>query len=63
MVRLKKNKVKLEAKINKVLSEIESAIRSDSQDLNKEELPKPINSDELKEKLSEINKRLKEPTK
>ena len=60
---VEKNKVKLETKINKVLSEIESAIKSDSQDLNKEELPKPINSDELKEKLSEINKKLKEPTK
>jgi len=60
---VEKYKEKLETKINTILSDIESNIQSDNQELNKEELPKKINSEELKEKLSEINKRLKEPTK
>jgi transposase len=60
---VEKYKEKLELKINTILSDIENSIQSDNQELNKEELPKKINSEELKEKLSEINKRLKEPTK
>lgn len=60
---VEKYKEKLEAKINKVLSDIENSINSDNQDVNKEELPKKINSEELREKLSELNKKLKEPTK
>lgn len=60
---IEKYKEKLEAKINTILSDIEANIQSDNQELNKEELPKKFNSEELKEKLSEINKRLKEPTK
>ncbi len=38
-------------------------ILSDNQETNKGELPKKINSGELKENLSETNKRLKEPSK
>jgi len=60
---VEKYKEKLEAKIGTVLSDIESSIQSDNQETNKEELPRKINSDELREKLAELNKRLKEPTK
>lgn len=60
---VEKNKEKLEAKIAKVLSDIESAMKLDDQEPTNETLPKAINSDELRNKLSEINKRLKEPTK
>lgn len=60
---VEKHKEKLEAKIKSVLADIEGNIQSDNQEINKEELPKKINSEELKEKLSEINKRLKEPSK
>jgi transposase len=60
---VEKYKEKLELKINTVLCDIENSIQSDNQEINQEELPKRINSEELKEKLSELNKRLKEPTK
>lgn len=60
---VEKYKEKLEVKINTILSAIENSINSDNQDINKEELPKTINSEELREKLSELNKKLKEPTK
>lgn len=60
---VEKHKEKLEAKINSVLSDIDKSILLDNQEVNKEELPKKINSEELKEKLSAINKRLKEPSK
>ena len=60
---IEKYKEKLEVKINTILSDIESTIQSDNQEINKEELPKNINSEELREKLSILNKKLKEPTK
>lgn len=60
---IEKYKEKLEVKINSILSDIESSINSENQEVNKEELPKKINSEELREKLSELNKKLKEPTK
>jgi transposase len=60
---VEKYKEKLEIKINTILSDIEQSIQSDNQEINKEELPKKINSEELKSKLSELNKRLKEPNK
>ena len=60
---VEKYKEKLETKINTILSDIENAINSDNQDVNKEELPKKIDSEELCEKLSILNKKLKEPTK
>ena len=49
---VEKYKDKLEAKINSILS--------DNQKANKEELPKNINSEELKKRLSVLNKKLKE---
>lgn len=60
---VEKYKEKLETKITSILSDIESSIQADNQELNKEELPKKINSEELKEKLSELNKTLKTPNK
>jgi transposase len=60
---VEKYKEKLEVKIKTILSDIENSIRSDTQELNQEELPKKINSEELKEKLSQLNKKLKEPSK
>ena len=60
---VEKYKEKLESRISTILSDIENSILSDNQEVNTEELPKKINSDELKEKLAELNKRLKEPTK
>ena len=60
---VEKYKEKLEVKINTILTDIENSIQSDNQELNQEELPKKINSEELKEKLSELNKKLKAPTK
>jgi len=59
---VEKYKEKLEIKINKILSDIENSIQSDNQESNTEELPRKISSNELKDKLSEINKKLKEPT-
>ncbi len=60
---VEKYKEKLEAKINSVLSDIEKSILSDNQEVNQEELPKKIDSEELKERLSILNKKLKEPPK
>lgn len=60
---VEKNKAKLEGKINKILTDIESSIQSDNQQANTEELPQTIDTVQLKAKLSEINKKLKTPTK
>jgi len=60
---VEKYKEKLEVKINSILSDIENSIASDNQEINKEELPKKIDSEELKSRLSVINKKLKEPNK
>src|SRR5690606_15762649 len=60
---VEKYKDKLETKINSILSDIEKSILSDNQEANKEEVPKSINSEELRERLSVLNKKLKEPPK
>lgn len=57
---VEKNKAKLETKIQAVLSAIESQTKEDSKELNNPETARSINSTELKEKLSELNKHLKE---
>lgn len=60
---VEKHKERLEGKIKSVLSDIEESILSDNQEVNQEELPKKIDSEELRERLSAINKKLKEPSK
>ena len=60
---VEKYKERLEGKIQKILSDIEGHIQSDDQEGNTEELPKTIDSDRLKSELSQINKRLSNPTK
>ena len=60
---VEKNKEKLEQKIQSVLQDIDNQIKEDSKSINKEELPQPIDSKTLKEKLSVLNSRLKEPRK
>ena len=52
---IEKYKEKLEVKINSILSDIENSIASDNQEIKKEELPKKINSEDLKEKLADLN--------
>jgi hypothetical protein len=60
---VEKYKEKLEEKIKSVLADIDNQIKADDQSANKEELPGEIDSQMLKEKLGQINKRLKEPNK
>ncbi len=55
---VEKHQTKLKEKINRVIDDIESSIQSDNQERNADELPKDIDSAQLKEKLSEINNRL-----
>lgn len=60
---IEKYKDKLGVRIQSVIGAIESAIQSDNQQVNEEVLPHSINSEALREKLSVLNKKLKEPTK
>ena len=60
---VEKNKEKLEVKVNRILQDIENSIQSDNQEVNTDELPQKIDSDGLKKRLSELNRKLKEPTK
>lgn len=60
---IEKNKAKLEKKIEHILTDIETHIQSDNHEVNNDNLPEKFDSDELKKKVSEINKRLKSPTK
>ena len=60
---VEKNRDRLEKKIAKVLLDIEAGILSDGQAASSEECPQKIDSELLREKLSAINKKLKEPTK
>lgn len=60
---VEKNKVKLEEKIRSVLQDIESQVKEDDKIISQDELPQAIDSKLLKEKLSELNSRLKEPNK
>jgi len=58
---IEKNKVKLEEKIKSVIEDIESQIKEDEH--IQEELPQSIDSNAIKEKLSQLNARLKETDK
>lgn len=60
---VEKNKEKLEGKVKRISQDIESSIQSDNQEVNTEDIPQNINSDDLKKRLSELNKKLKEPSK
>jgi hypothetical protein len=57
--RVEKDKAKLEQKIQGILSDIDTAILQDNQAENQEELPQKIDSQALKQRLSELNKGLK----
>ena len=60
---VKKNKAKLEEKIKKVLSYIDQQIQQDNQKANRQEVPQKIDSNLLKQKLGEINQKLKDSPK
>jgi transposase len=60
---VEKNKAKLEEKIKKVLGDIDQQIQQDNQEANQQEIPQKIDSNLLKEKLGEINRKLKESPK
>jgi transposase len=60
---VEKNKAKLEEKIKKVLSDIDQQIQQDTQEANQEEVTQKIDATLLKEKLSQINHKLKESPK
>lgn len=60
---VEKYKAKLEDKIQSVLNEIDSQTKEDSKEINKQETPRRVDSKELKEKLAELNSKLKESSK
>lgn len=60
---VEKNKAKLEEKIKKVLGDIDQQIQQDNQEANQQEVPQKIDSILLKEKLGEINQKLKDSPK
>jgi transposase len=60
---VEKNKAKLEEKIKKVLGDIDQQIQQDNQEANQQEVPQKIDSNLLKQKLGEINQKLKESSK
>lgn len=55
---VEKNKAQLEAKIQAVLTDIESQIKQDQSTLNNEEVPKAIDSKELKARVAKLNKNI-----
>jgi transposase len=60
---VEKNKVKLETKIKSVIRDIENQTKDDDKTMTQDELPQAIDSMIIKEKLSQLNARLKEPDK
>lgn len=60
---VEKNKVKLEEKIKSVIQDIENQTKEDDKTISQDELPQAIDSKLIKEKLSQLNARLKEPDK
>ncbi|WP_245966150.1 IS1182 family transposase, partial [Thermaurantimonas aggregans] len=57
---VEKNQAKLQEKIKSILNDIEQSILSDNRERNEESLPQKIDSEALKERLAELNKKLKE---
>jgi transposase len=60
---VEKNKEKLEIKIAAIIREIESQIKEDQREINKEETPIPINIEEIKKRVRELNEKIKEKEK
>ena len=60
---VEKYKNNLEEKVRRVLADIESSIASDNEETPVPSLPGTFDTDGLRKKLSEINSRLKAPTK
>lgn len=60
---VEKQKARLEQKIQSVIDEIDGHIKTDQQESNKTETPRPIDSTELKTKLEELNRKNKQPDK
>lgn len=50
----------MENKIQSVLSQIETQIKVDQSEFAKDYIPEPIDSQELKKRVSELNKQLKD---
>ncbi len=60
---VEKNKAKLEDKINSILGDIDAQIKQDQASINENQAPKPIDSQELKNKIAELNAKLKDKDK
>jgi len=60
---VEKNKAKLEEKIKVVIQDIENQTKEDDRTISQNELPQVIDSKLIKDKLSQLNARLKEPDK
>ena len=60
---VEKNKVKLEEKLKSVIQDIEAQTHEDDMAIVREELPQAIDSKVIREKLSQLNARLKESDK
>ena len=60
---VEKQKARLEQKIQSVIDEIDGHIKTDQQESNKTETPRPIDSTELNTKLEELNRKNKQPDK
>lgn len=60
---IEKNKAKLETNISAVLADIDAQIHQDQAELGNKELPKPIDSNMLKQKIDQINGNLKQKNK
>ena len=60
---VEKNKVKLEEKLKSVIQDIEAQTHEDDMEIVRDELPQAIDSKLVKEKLSQLNARLKESDK
>lgn len=60
---IEKNKAKLEEKIKSIIQDIENQTKEDDRTISQDELPQTIDSKLIKDKLSQLNARLKETDK